>query len=335
MGKKTFILHDDTVNTKGFRMLTEGADLSVFESNPVMLLNHDDWDLPIGRWENVRKDGNKILADAVFDDKDEKALIVSGKVDRGFIKAASIGAWPVESSEDPAVMLPGQKYPTITKWTVREGSVCTIGSNHNALALYDKENKRVDLDNKEMLIKLLDSGTNLNSLNINKSMSKVTDILKLSDNANENAIADEVKKIVSLNETLSKENGTLKTDKDALVLKLQSYESKENEARSTESIKLVDAAIKAGLINAEGRAGWLEDFASNFDSAKVRLSSIAPRGSISTQINKNDKGGAAADIKLQDKSFKEIVASDQIKELKKDPELYKQKFFEAYGKYPS
>lgn len=334
MGKKTFILHDDTVNTKGFRMLTEGADLSVFESNPVMLLNHDDWDLPIGRWENVRKEGNKILADAVFDDKDEKALVVSGKVDRGFIKAASIGAWPVESSEDPALMLPGQKYPTITKWTVREGSVCTIGSNHNALALYDKENKRVDLDNKEVLIKLFDSGSNSNSLNIYKSMSKVTELLKLSDNANDGAIADEIKKIVSLNETLSKENGTLKTDKDALVLKLQSYETKEKEARKADSIKLVDDAIKLGLINAEGRAGWLDDFGRDFDSAKVRLSSIAPRGLISTQI-KTDKGGSATDVKLQDKTFKEIVASDQIRELKKDPELYKQKFFEAYGKYPS
>lgn len=334
MGKKTFILHDDTVNTKGFRMLTEGADLSVFESNPVMLLNHDDWNLPIGRWENVRKEGNKILADAVFDDKDEKALVVSGKVDRGFIKAASIGAWPVESSEDPALMLPGQKYPTITKWTVREGSVCTIGSNHNALALYDKENKRVDLDNKEVLIKLFDSGSNSNSLNINKSMSKVTELLKLSDNANDGAIADEIKKIVSLNETLSKENGTLKTDKDALVLKLQSYETKEKEARKADSIKLVDDAIKLGLINAEGRAGWLDDFVRDFDSAKIRLSSIAPRGLISTQI-KTDKGGSATDVKLQDKTFKEIVASDQIRELKKDPELYKQKFFEAYGKYPS
>lgn len=334
MEKKPFILHDDTVNTKGFRMLTEGADLSVFERNPVMLLNHDDWVLPIGRWENVRKEGNKILAEAVFDDKDEKALIVSGKVERGFIKAASIGAWPVESSEDPALMLPGQKYPTVTKWVVREASLCTIGSNHNALALYDKENKRVDLDNKEMLIKLFDSGANSNSLNIYKSMSKVTELLKLSDNANDGAIADEVRKIVSLNETLSKENGTLKTDKDALVLKLQSYETKEKEARKADSIKLVDDAIKLGLINAEGRAGWLDDFVRDFDSAKIRLSSIAPRGLISTQI-KTDKGGSATDVKLQDKTFKEIVASDQIRELKKDPELYKQKFFEAYGKYPS
>lgn len=61
MPKKTFILHDETVNTQGFRMLTSGADLSVFENNPVMLLNHDDWNMPIGRWENIRVEGTGSL----------------------------------------------------------------------------------------------------------------------------------------------------------------------------------------------------------------------------------------------------------------------------------
>ena len=55
-------------------MLTSGADLSVFKNNPVMLLNHDDWDLPIGRWENIRVEGTQILADAVFDEDDERAV---------------------------------------------------------------------------------------------------------------------------------------------------------------------------------------------------------------------------------------------------------------------
>ena len=78
-------------------MLTSGADLSVFENNPVMLLNHDDWELPIGRWENIRIEGTLILADAVFDEDDERAADVMGKVDRGFLRAASIGAWPGKS----------------------------------------------------------------------------------------------------------------------------------------------------------------------------------------------------------------------------------------------
>ena len=47
MGKLTFVLHDESVNTYGFRMLTSGANLEEFKKNPVMLLNHDDYSLPM------------------------------------------------------------------------------------------------------------------------------------------------------------------------------------------------------------------------------------------------------------------------------------------------
>ena len=33
---KTFVLHDESVNTYGFRMLTSGANLDEFRKNPVM-----------------------------------------------------------------------------------------------------------------------------------------------------------------------------------------------------------------------------------------------------------------------------------------------------------
>ena len=67
MKRFTFVLHDETVNTYGIRMLTSGANLEEFRKNPVILLNHKDWELPIGRWENIRIEGTQILADALFD----------------------------------------------------------------------------------------------------------------------------------------------------------------------------------------------------------------------------------------------------------------------------
>ena len=140
MGKLTFVLHDESVNTYGFRMLTSGANLEEFKKNPVMLLNHDDYSLPIGRWENIRVEGGKILADAVFDEGDARAAEVKRKVENDFIRMASIGAWPPEEKSDAYdLMLPGQTLPTVTRWTVREGSVVTIGANHNALVFYDRE----------------------------------------------------------------------------------------------------------------------------------------------------------------------------------------------------
>lgn len=335
MPKKTFILHDETVNTKGFRMLTSGADLSVFENNPVMLLNHDDWDLPIGRWENIRVEGTRILADAVFDEDDERAAAVMGKVERGFLKAASIGAWPGKSSDDPSLMLPGQTYPTMVTWTVREASICTIGSNHNALALYDKENNRMDLNDKGTLIKLFDTASGIHVSHKNETqMTILTGLLKLSDNASEQAIADEVRKIIRLRDELQAENATLKTEKEALSSKVQAFEKKEKDVRKADAIALVDKAIKEGRLDAKGKDAWMKMFDANFDQAKEQLDAIPPRASVTQQIQVSPSGGTGG-VKLADMAFSEIVKADRLKELKKDGELYRQKFFEAYGKYPA
>lgn len=38
--KKTFVLSDESVNSYGFRVLTDGIALDNFKKNPVMLWNH-------------------------------------------------------------------------------------------------------------------------------------------------------------------------------------------------------------------------------------------------------------------------------------------------------
>lgn len=336
MAKKTFILHDETVNTQGFRMLTSGADLSVFQNNPVMLLNHNDWELPIGRWENIRIEGTRILADADFDEMDERVAAIMGKVDRGYLKAASIGAWPpLETSSNPLLMLPGQELPTVTKWIAREASLCTIGSNHNALALYDKNNKLIDLNDKQRLIKLLDTGNgSYVSYKNNTQMTILTGLLRLSDNASEQAIADEVRKIIQLRDQLQTENGTLKTENQSLTAKVRVFEKKEKDEHEASAIALIDTAIKDGRLDAKGKDAWLGMFDSNFDQTKAQLEAIPMRSSVSAQIQPSATAGKGT-VKLADMTFAEVVKADRLKELKKEPELYKQKFFEAYGKYPA
>ena len=61
---KTFVVSDESVNSYGYTILTAGIDLSRFEKNPIMLLQHDSKNI-IGKWENVRIEDNKLLADAV------------------------------------------------------------------------------------------------------------------------------------------------------------------------------------------------------------------------------------------------------------------------------
>ena len=181
----TFILHDETVNTYGFRMLTAGANLDEFRKNPVMLINHADYELPIGRWENIRIEGAQILADAVFDENDERAVRVMKKVEDGFIRAASIGTWPPEElSAAPELKLDGQTMPTVTKWTVREASIVTIGANHNALAMYDRTTgQRLDLNDAHTIVRLMDCRHATNHINDNDMIKTIKGILGLQDSA--------------------------------------------------------------------------------------------------------------------------------------------------------
>ena len=69
-----FTVHDESVNTYGFRMLTDGANLTEFEKNPVILYNHNDWETPIGRADRVYKENGTIVAEIVFDTADRKPL---------------------------------------------------------------------------------------------------------------------------------------------------------------------------------------------------------------------------------------------------------------------
>ena len=126
----------------------------------------------------------------------------------------------------------------------------------------------------------------------------------------------------------------MKTEKEALNAKVQAFEKKEKDERKASAITLVDAAIKEGRLDAKGKDAWMKMFDANFDQAKEQLDAIPPRASVTQQIQVSPSGGTGG-VKLADMAFSEIVKADRLKELKKDGELYRQKFFEAYGKYPA
>lgn len=331
MSKKayTFCVHDDTVNTYGFRMLTAGANLAEFAKNPVVLYNHNDWDAPIGRGENIRKDGDRILVDIVFDTDDPKAADIAGKVERGFLRMCSVGAWAEEASDDPALKLKGQTGATVTRWTVREVSVCAIGANHNALAMYDRRSgQRINLNDNRALEGII---TNINK---REDMSTIRQLLKLQDSASDQAVQEAVSSLIALRDSLQAENATLKTDKQTLQAKVDGYEKKEREASQARAVTLVDEAVKDGRIDASGKDAWLKAFETDFAGSEVRLNSIAKRQNIHAQVDPG-KPAAGTAVQLRDMSFDDILKADRLKELKQNPELYKEKFREAYGHEPA
>ncbi|MGL4331766.1 MAG: hypothetical protein ACRCZQ_08435, partial [Bacteroidales bacterium] len=303
------------------------ANLEEFRKNPVMLLNHDDYSLPIGRWENIRVEGGKILADAVFDSGDNRAAEIKRKVEANFIRMASIGSWPPdEKSDSYDLMIPGQRLPTVTKWTVREASIVTIGANHNALVFYDRESKQIiDLKDQSNLIRLMDHS---NKQQKQTTMSVLTGVLKLQDSASEAEIVTAIQGIIANADRLDKENKTL-------VAAMDKMNAAKKESQKQEAIQLTDAAIKEGRYDAKGKETLIQLFDKDFEGTKTMLAAIPCRTNIASQIGSNNLGGVSLKD-WKDKSWDDLDKSGKLVELRDaDPEMYKSKFKERFGVEPN
>jgi HK97 family phage prohead protease len=231
--KYTFIITDESINSYGFRVLTDGIDFSDFQKNPVALFMHDraDWTLPIGRWDNLRKEGDKLLADLTFDTKDEFALKIQSKVDQKILSACSMGIEAIETSEENVIA--GQKRATVTKCLLKEISVVDIPSNKSALRVY------LSNDNKSY-----DSIPTINSSK-NKDMKKIALKFGLPEDATEDQIVAKVDALLSENESIKTEK--LNAEKESLITL---HASKVTEAQKPFLLKMEVLDLKSFLENA-------------------------------------------------------------------------------------
>lgn len=149
-----FVLIDESVLVFGFRCLMVGAELESFKANPVMLCQHirpddatkDEIRLPIGKWWDIRVEGDKLKAKPDFDDKDTFAMEVQGKVERGYMSGASVWLEPKTASDDKSLKIEGQNLPTVTKWGVLEASIVDIPNCKNALAIRSQDGTKLTLN---------------------------------------------------------------------------------------------------------------------------------------------------------------------------------------------
>jgi len=74
--------YNDRLNVKGWQ-------LDAYNANPVILVNHDDWMLSIGKGKAF-VDGDALMVEIEFDQDDELARRVEKKVEGGFMNAVSV-----------------------------------------------------------------------------------------------------------------------------------------------------------------------------------------------------------------------------------------------------
>ena len=325
----TFILIDESVLTNGFRVLVDGVDLSQMKRNPVMLGLHKDSWLPIGRWINFRKKDGQILADAEFDydDPDEDVQRLIGKVERGFVKMASAGLVDLLFSDDPKLKMKNQRYETIIQSRMREASIVPIGANHNALRLFNEAGEEINLENEAEVLQLMDTHKTEIQTKINK-MLKVTKLLNLADDANEDAIEQAVQLLLSDNTRLKNENETLTTRVDTL-------NKEQLQKRKGAFVELLDAAVKEGRLNADGKDSMLELFDLDPTKAEKAVNAIPSRQSVTARINAGNEENSVELADLKKKSWDELDQGGDLTLLHdKYPDVYAQKFESKFGVKP-
>lgn len=322
---KSFVLIDESkVNSYGFRTMVDGVDLVQFKKNPIMLWMHNrafrgikDEILPIGRWENIRVEGEpgkrKLLADPVFDEKDPFALSIKQKVDDGFIRMASAGLEDYTWSDAIEYKLKGQTRLTLLKSRLSEGSIVDIGSDDGALALY-KNGQLITLaaggDNPEIPIFN-------NNEKADNHMKTIALKLGLPETATEQEILDKISTL----QTLQTENVTLKNELETIKL-----------SRVT---SIVENAIAEKRITTDKKEHFINLGKSvGAEQLKETLSLIPSAVKPTDVLHLNRGGNHIPGATSEAKKLSDLNPAEMIQLRKENPEEYKNLYIAEYGIAP-
>lgn len=315
----TFILSDDSVNESGFRIMTNGIDISQFEKNPIMLYMHNranDWTQPflkpIGIWVNIRKEKGQLLADAEFDMDDENAVQIAKKVEKGHLRAASVGIKVKEVIED--VIQEGQRIISVSQSRLLEASIVDIPRNGNALRLFFEDGAKL-MELSELSLDKLDNFLPFIKSKLN--MKTVLSTLGLGENATELEALAAV--------TQLKNNAIqLEADKKTLEAKIQELEQQKAEEKCS---ALVDKAIADKKITAADRDNWLGLAKNSFEAAEKALNNLKGFTSLADTIESSKSDNTI--LNDADK-YEANWRADKLAAWKKDnPEEF-QRCYDAY-----
>lgn len=339
-----FVLLDESVVMYGFRALMTGAQLEAFQKNPVMLMMHaraeagyakpldQEAVLPIGKWYDIRVEGDKLLAKPEFDDDDEYALRIQKKVEKGYLNAASVWIDPIAATDEETLMLPGQVGPTITKWGLFEASIVDIPNCKNALAIRNSAGKKValnaDAENGDVLTYL----TSLipQSTNMDKKLMAVK--LGLPETATDNEISTKLAAVMAENAKLPGLNEEITKLKVNVTNLSTENEALKKEASEKKIGDLVDGAITAKKLTAGEREKWLKLAAADFETTKELIESMKAFESVETRLAAGENGANPELAELLKLSGRELYMQGKFNKLKAlSLEQFKLKYKEYFG----
>lgn len=322
---KEVIISTSGLNCYGGRVLTSGIDLTQFQKNPLLLWMHrrsfDRDAMPIGRIDNLRTDGDRLIGTPVFDQNDEFAKKIESKWENGFLRMASAGIEIIETSDAPEHLLQGQTRRTITRCRLEEVSIVDIGGNDEALQLYDRSGKVLKLaageDNDALPLLAPEkkddpSGTAPDGKDNNQT------------NKSTQSMNKEILQLLGLSETA--------TEQEAVgALRLLKEKADKVETLQLASITaVVDGAIAEKRITADKKEHFVNiGKAAGIDSLRTTLSLMQPVRKPTEVIRQTD---APRDDEPKTYAKLSDVPADQLEKLREErPQDYERLYKAEYG----
>jgi hypothetical protein len=308
--EKRIRISNDRVNSYGTRILTSGMDIEQYNRNPVLLYMHQRGQV-IGIVKELRKEGDEITGELLFDEVTELSRLCKKQYTFGSLKMVSVGIDIIEESDAPEHLLEGQTRPTITKSKLFEVSLVDIGANDDAIVL-QKDGKRIQLGK--------DGGQELPLLhsnnNNNHKKTKQMDQEKLALQLGLPKDADEA----TINATLAKlkadgaEAETLRQERDTL--------------RAARIETLVNAAIAEKKIGDDKKQQFLElGKKIGADELKQTFDAMSPQVKLSNIVG----GGAPAGGHAEYKKLSDVPSDELAKMREQNPAQYKKLYKAEYG----
>lgn len=257
-------LTNDTLNSYGYRVLTDGVDITQYERNPILLYMHNRGKA-IGLIKDISKENGEITGELAFDEATELSTQCKKQWEFGSLRMVSIGFEVIETSEAAELIVPGQRYATVTKARLIEVSLVDIGANNDAIRLH-KDGQLITLSEGGdcPLPRLNHKPTNNQPQMDIKTLALTLGLPETADEAAVNAKLAELKQKNAEADSLRQENDSLKL------------------AQITAA---VDAAIAAKKIPAEKKQHFLDlGKMVGIETLNATLDSIAPAQKLSATL---------------------------------------------------
>lgn len=304
-------LTNDSLNSYGTRVLTDGLDIEQYNRNPVLLWMHQRGQV-IGTLTDIQKEHGEITAQLNFDEASELSQRCKKQWEFGSLRMVSVGIDILAWSDDPNLAVEGQTMATITKSKLTEVSVVDIGANDDAIRLnYQGQQLNLSAGGACPLPSLYNQSNQPQSTYPTEMDTKVLALkLGLPEGADETAIYAKIDEI----KATSTEVETLRAEKEAVI-------QREVEA-------LVDGAVAEKKIELKMRDHFLQLGKSvGADNLRTTLQSMSPREKLSATLNSSGQA-------VQPKTYAKLsdVPSEELMQLRdSDPERYKQLYKAEYG----